>query len=937
MQTTMSLKQLLSGWVDDSFDDVTIHHLSTHSGQLEAGSLWLATRGVQGKHALDYEPNVQPAAIAYEPPYDNPPAGAIAVPNLSALVSELAARFYGEPNKALCLVGVTGTDGKSSLVHLLSQALNGGMIGTIGYGQLHDLQATSHTTPEALVVQQWLAKFRDLGVAHVAMEVSSHALSQHRVAALDFSIGIFTNLSRDHLDYHKDMEDYFRAKALLFQKPLRAAVINLDDDYGRRLLDEGLIHPQSALVTVSASGKAAPETMSNGVAQHLYAENIEFLPDGIAFTLSRMVAGQTERVAVQSALLARFNVQNLLNVAAVLSALGWELAKIQSALAGLKPVRGRAQKIALKNGASAVIDYAHTPAALENILQGIRPHVRGKLYCVFGCGGDRDRGKRPLMAAAAKRFADVVVITDDNPRTEDAAQIVADVRAGAVDATVIQPRASAIAWAYQRLQAGDALVIAGKGHEDYQIIGTRKLHFSDVEMIEALEQPFAKALCARQVAQICGGEVIGDETVEIQSFTTDSRQAGVGVAFIALRGERFDGADFVADVATKGAVAAIVTQKQAIDLPQIIVSDTKKALWALAQFYRAKAKEKRFVALTGSNGKTSTKEMLARILAVHAPTLATKGNLNNDLGVPLTLLNLNDEQQFAVIEMGANHEGEIAPLAALVAPDVALVTNVSGAHLAGFGGLEGVLRAKTEIYEHSTGAIVLNADSEYFAPWTKRFATRPSFSFGTQDADVKVENLSATGQSFALHFGSKRFVVDWQLLGTHNQMNAAAACACGLALGLAPEKMVAALQNLRLEQSRLTPYRLGVHQLMDDTYNANPASFQAGIAVLSALSGKKVVFAGAMAELGAEADALHQAVGKYAQDCGIDVFHYVAHPNVNADAYAQGFAGAVKHANHDEAQSALLAYLTSDEPVAILVKGSRSAAMERILSSLTLK
>ncbi|MDO4435178.1 MAG: UDP-N-acetylmuramoyl-L-alanyl-D-glutamate--2,6-diaminopimelate ligase [Cardiobacteriaceae bacterium] len=947
MNQPMTLSSLLAGIIDiPPSADALITGIQSHSGQLQAGDLWLAMRGVQGKHGLDYQPTHRPAAILYESPYENPPESAIAVPNLSALASQIAGRFYGEPSKALCVVGVTGTDGKSSLVHLLSQALDGAMIGTIGYGKLDNLKPASHTTPEALVVQKLLSEFQAQGISQVAMEVSSHALCQHRVADVDMSIGVFTNLSRDHLDYHKDMEEYFLAKALLFQKPLRAAVVNIDDAYGQRLIAEKRLHPQSALVTVSSEGKEAIDESSI----HLSASHIEFLPEGLRFDLAITRDGKTENCTIQSALLARFNVHNLMNVAAVLSSLGVGLHDIQSILGRLKPVRGRAQKLALKDGSSAVIDYAHTPAALENILQGIRPHVRGKLYVVFGCGGDRDKGKRPLMAEAAKRFADVVVMTDDNPRTENPEAILQDMQVGAPDATIIRPRASALAWVYQQLQAGDVVVVAGKGHEDYQIIGKEKHHYSDVEMIEALEKPFAKALSASEVAQIVGGYVVGDSQVSIQAFTTDSRQAKEGMAFIALRGERFDGADFVEQVYQAGAAAALVHEAQsALSLPQIVVEDTKQALWSLARFYRAKAKDKRFVALTGSNGKTSTKEMLAKILSANQETLATRGNLNNDLGVPLTLLNLNDTQHFAVIEMGANHQCEIAPLAELVRPDVALITNVSAAHIEGFGGLSGVLAAKTELFEYSTGTIVLNQNSLGYDEWAKRFEKRPQIHVSSSPtvssdegrmADVRVEALNAEGSHFALFFGTKRFEVRWQLLGKHNLANAAAACACGLALGLSPEMMTEALQQLRLEQSRLTPYVLGQHQLFDDTYNANPASFYAAFEVLSALREqgfKPIVFAGAMAELGEESEALHEAVASYAKDVGVAAFHYVRHARVSTEGYARGFPDAIMHTDHASAQSALQDYLAGSEPVVILVKGSRSAAMELVLSSLNIK
>ena len=476
MNPPKKLNDLLKG-LTAATADRDIAAIATDSRALTPQTLWLAARGIS-HHALDfYNPELHPAAIAYEPPYENPPAGASACEQLGAHLGEIAARFYDHPARALKLIGVTGTDGKSSLVHFLAQATGGAMLGTIGYGKLDALEPASHTTPDPLRVQQYLARFRDAGIETVAMEVSSHALAQGRVAAVEYHIGVFTNLSRDHLDYHRDMEDYFLAKASLFARPLPVAVINIDDAHGRRLLDENRVHPKTRVIAVSSQNHAHPRA-----ALTLRARDIVLSPDGIAYTLET----EAEQVAIQSGLLARFNVDNLLNTAACLLALGTPFAAIPAKLAALHGVPGRAERIGLGNGAAAIIDYAHTPAALANILQGVRAHVPGKLWCIYGCGGDRDRGKRPLMAQAAEQYADAVVITDDNPRTENPADIIADSLRGMghrEKAWIKRPREEAIRFVLPQLEAGDAVVIAGKGHEDYQILGTTKHHYSDQETV----------------------------------------------------------------------------------------------------------------------------------------------------------------------------------------------------------------------------------------------------------------------------------------------------------------------------------------------------------------------------------------------------------------------------------------------------------------------
>ncbi|SPU54412.1 UDP-N-acetylmuramoyl-L-alanyl-D-glutamate--2,6-diaminopimelate ligase [Brevundimonas vesicularis] len=294
-----------------------------------------------------------------------------------------------------------------------------------------------------------------------------------------FDTAVFSNLSRDHLDYHQDMEDYFLAKAQLFARPIRHALINTDDAYGRRLIEERRIHPQAEIWSLSAEGRPL------SAAHHqLSAQDVRLNAEGLAFTLHYKEQSQ----AVQSRLLARFNVANLLNVAACLLSGGQDLAQTAVVLARLQGVPGRVEKIDLGEGRAAIVDYAHTAGAIESVLQGIRPHVQGKLSLIFGCGGDRDAGKRPLMAAAAERFADTVIVTDDNPRSEDPQAIIADIMQGfeaPEKVQIIQPREAAIRTALEQLQAGDTLLIAGKGHENYQIIGTSAYEYSDQAVIRA--------------------------------------------------------------------------------------------------------------------------------------------------------------------------------------------------------------------------------------------------------------------------------------------------------------------------------------------------------------------------------------------------------------------------------------------------------------------
>ncbi|HEY0332610.1 MAG TPA: UDP-N-acetylmuramoyl-L-alanyl-D-glutamate--2,6-diaminopimelate ligase [Stenotrophomonas sp.] len=473
--------------------DVEITGLVLDSRDVREGNAFVAIAGF-GAHGLGFVEQARAAgasAILFEPPApaDLPaPAEAIAVPGLRARMGTMADRFHGHPSQTMAMVGVTGTNGKTSTVQLLAQAwkllgVESGSIGTLGVGLYGAVVPTGFTTPLVLQMHELLAQLRDAGAQAVAMEVSSHALDQGRVDAVHYDVAVFTNLTRDHLDYHGDMARYGAAKARLFSRQgLKAAVVNLDDPFGRELfaaLGEGI-----ARVGVSSRGQAAAR---------LRAEALRLDDHGISFDL--VVDGNAW--PVRSPLLGRFNVDNLLAVAGALFAQGREPAQVAGVLSRLQPIRGRMNRL---GGAGrlplVVIDYAHTPDALEQALDSLRGHVHGRLACVFGCGGERDRGKRPQMAAIAERLADAVTVTDDNPRNEDGDVIVADIMAGfehPAAVTVQRDRAAAIEAAIGQSRPGDIVLIAGKGHEPYQEVSGVRHAFDDTEV--------AAGVLARQPAR----------------------------------------------------------------------------------------------------------------------------------------------------------------------------------------------------------------------------------------------------------------------------------------------------------------------------------------------------------------------------------------------------------------------------------------------------
>jgi len=480
MKRAMSLSNLLPDAAVPR--DLVVRGLVQDSRMVGPGDAFIAIGGF-GAHGLGFVEQARAAgasAVLFEPPAPDGiavPEDAIAVPGLGKRLGEMADRFHARPSRQLSTVGVTGTNGKTSTVQMLSQAwhlrgLRCASIGTLGAGLHGQLRTTGFTTPLVLQVHALLAQFRDAGAKAVAMEVSSHALDQGRVDGVHFDVAVFTNLTRDHLDYHGDMEHYGQAKAQLFAWPeLKAAVVNLDDPFGHGLLAS--VAANVARIGLSSRGDPAARVSASRL--HLDAS-------GIRFELG--VDGQA--YAVDSALLGRFNVDNLLAVAGALHALGEAPADIARTLSRLQPIHGRMNRLGGENGAPlVVVDYAHTPDALEQALANLREHAKARLVCVFGCGGERDVGKRSQMAASAERLADVVIVTDDNPRGEDGDRIVADILAGfsRPDAVLVQrDRAQAIARAIAEAGPGDIVLVAGKGHEAYQEVAGVRHPFDDTAM-----------------------------------------------------------------------------------------------------------------------------------------------------------------------------------------------------------------------------------------------------------------------------------------------------------------------------------------------------------------------------------------------------------------------------------------------------------------------
>ena len=899
---------------------------------------------------------------------------------LKAATGDLAAGFYGDASARMDVLAVTGTNGKTSTAWWLAQALSYlsraparpcAMVGTLGMGLppapgAQGLQAvvpTGLTTPDPVQLQRAFRDFQRQGVLACAVEASSIGLQEHRLSGTHVRTALFTNFTQDHLDYHGSMANYWQAKRALFAWPgLRSAVINIDDAQG------------AALASELAGGMLDLWTVSTRQPARIQAVDIHYTRRGLRFT----VVEGNERQVLATSQIGHYNVSNLIGVLAGMRTLGVPLEAAVAACSALSSVPGRMECLEAKGAPLVAVDYAHTPDALEKALQALRPLAAqrgGKLWCVFGCGGDRDPLKRPLMGAVAQREADRVMLTSDNPRTESPLAIVAQIQSGitafeSVDSCL--DRAQAIVWAVKGAEAADVVLVAGKGHEDYQDIAGAKLPFSDathvrLALADRQAQRPAAALggaesgpamfnLAQALQWLPGSGWVGDqpETVWAHRVHTDTRTVTRGDLFVALKGDKFDANDMLAQARAAGAIAAISHSADALrqaGLPGLVVADTRVALGQLARAWREQFSLP-LIAVTGSNGKTTVTQMLASILRAYRgdSSLATQGNLNNDIGVPLTLLRLRASHRIAVLELGMNHPGEIAYLADLVRPTVALVNNAQREHLEFMETVQAVARENGSVLSAlgPQGTAVFPHGDDYSSVWRELAADRPVMMFAEAGQAPLPQAWAANGVSGQAQWREGVWQVQAQtpagalsfklnIAGRHNLLNALAACSCALAAGVPLVAVAAGLERFAPVKGRSRTLQVPVQHrqqgpnltVVDDTYNANPDSVRAAIDVLAELPAPRLLVLGDMGEVGDQGPRFHAEAGTYARERGVEMLFTLGE---QSQAAAQAHGQASHFGRIDDLNAAVQARLP--HLGSMLVKGSRFMKMERVVQAL---
>jgi murE/murF fusion protein len=930
--------------------DRDITGIAYDSRRVMPGNLFVAVRGVRddGHKFVDMAIDRGAAAVVFEQDCClSPRATRIKVRDARRTMALAADAFYNHPSQKLKVVGITGTNGKTTTAFMVKTILEAaniktGLLGTVQYEIGTRIIPAARTTPESVEIQNMFRQMLDIGLGGVAMEVSSHALDQHRVAGVDFDVAVFTNLTQDHLDYHHTMEEYFEAKAKLFGmlgsiRKAGRAVVNADDEYGRRLV--GRLGGDHAVVTYGVLGDAA-----------IQALDVRVSADGTYFVV-RTPRGSRP---IHLPLVGHYNVSNALAAIGAGLALELDLGLIEHALANMHPVRGRLESVPVRSGFHVFVDYAHTEDALRNVLKTVHDLTKGRLITVFGCGGDRDKGKRAPMGRAAAELADFAILTSDNPRTEDPREILRQVEAGfpakAKDRyLVIEDRREAIERALDMAQPGDTVLIAGKGHETYQEFANTVVPFNDRQVVEEWTTRW-KTMRIGQLAAFCGAKLLrGDPSKPVARISTDTRTVGRGDGFIALRGERFDGHQFLNEAAERGASAAVVANPtiSAINSPSVAllqVSDTLTALHKLATSYRRLMPPAvRVVAISGANGKTTTKEMIAAVLSQKFRVVKTPANNNNHIGVPQTVIALAEERgDFGVIELGSNHPGEMRVLAEIVQPDVCVVTNIGPAHVEFFGDEAGVAKEEGTPLEFlprdGQSYAVLNADDPWFNELRAR--TRATIvTVGIENfADIRASDIKINGDvKFRLNIAKKRddVIVRLKTPARCQIYNALQAAAVGYMQGMDLDEIREGLESVEYPKLRMELKEVGGVRFINDCYNANPSSMRAALQTLREMpgEGRKVAVLGDMLELGAQTQQAHFDIGVAVANSGLSALVTVGQA---AKWIAEGAATAgmelgrvVPVLSVTEAAEALCSL--AGEGDVVLLKASRRVALEKIL------
>lgn len=802
-------------------------------------------------------------------------------------MSVIAQNYYAYPADALKLIAITGTNGKTTIASLVMQLLlskgkSVAMIGSVGIyinGKEYISDRKTPTTPDALELQEIFFAIKSESVEFVVMEVSSHAIALSRVFGLKFDVCAFTNLTQDHLDFHKDMEDYGNTKRRLFTEFIHdqsIAVLNIDDPFGKDIYEN--LNQKKIAISVN-------ENNLNNIATYYLAQDIVFDINRSHFSLIRNLNERYE-ISLSSRLIGDFNIQNLLTALAINDCLMGNLSmnlidqqKISSEnVLSLVSAKGRIESVDNSQNLGIFIDYAHTPDAIENVLKNLNLCKKQRIITLIGAGGNRDKGKRPKMAESAIKYSDFVIFCDDNPRDEVPAQIIRDMiqHLHKDDHFIIcRDRKIAIKTALTIAKAQDIILIAGKGHETYQEIKGIKYPFDEKEIICSLLEEVKNPLISENSLAVeidilnfenwFGITLDDHELLDFQSvntISTDSRNVDQQTLFVALKGEKYDGASFIKKIKDYEKVWCLINESYSDEFSSkrvLRVSDTIDAYGFIAGKLLSMFRVKK-IALTGSTGKTTTKEFIKNILEERYQVLTNIANENNLIGVPKTILNIKPNDDVVLLEMGTNQFGEIERMAKIVKPHIGMIINIGPSHLEFLINEEGVFKEKSSLFDYCQDAIIFPEDDPKFRNIKNKcmmytLGTNPRSSFFINQ--IKSDEYQLT---FSLN--DDVFKISDNVL--FKVTNASYAIIIGRLMGLDNVEIQRGLLKKQEISYRMKIIETSEHTLLVDCYNANPVSMSAAIDYWMSYLPEKVHYAilGDMLELGDQSEFYHHKINE---------------------------------------------------------------------------
>jgi MurE/MurF fusion protein len=785
------------------------------------------------------------------------------------------------------LVAVTGTNGKSSIVNFYLQILRlnkikAASIGTLGVDMDGSKKKVSNTTLNPIELSLYLKRIKKKKIENVILEASSHGLKQHRLDGLKFKIGIFTNLSHDHLDYHKNFKDYLKSKLYLFEKLLekKSTVITDFQIQQYKKIKDITLKKKLILKTISTNKKGNLEILSHKYFLDKQSIKIRYKDKTYKFNTN---------------LIGKIQIKNILMAMIASEKSGLSFKRIVNKIHSVKPVNGRLEKVGVvKNNSKVILDYAHTPDALRICLENLKKQFKDKkISIVFGCGGNRDQSKRSIMGKIANTLCDRVYLTDDNPRHENPKKIRSEIKKKINKSKLyeVPNRSKAIEKAIFNLETGDILLVAGKGHENIQDFGKIKKLFSDrkeiLKNIKKKNKNLSKDFKLNILNEINSSNNISLKT-KIRNGSFNSKEIKKGDVFFAIKGKNKNGNEFVQEAFKKGASLGVVSKlKKTPKL--IVVDDTLKFLTKVSTRIRNNTSSK-IIAITGSCGKTSLKELVGKTLNKISKTTYSPRSFNNKLGVPLSLFNLKQNDEFGIFEIGMDKKGEIDNLSKIIKPDVGVITNISYAHAKNFQNIKQIARAKSEIIRNikNGGSLVLNADDKFYN-FHKKIAKRNklkvySFSLKKKSAEVSLNFIKKEKSKYKIYININNSKFHFYINSNfENKIQNILATLTILSIFKNVEKIDKNIfYNHKTPDGRGDISKINIYKkffyLIDESYNSNPLSLRSALKNFDTMKlnhSKKHLILGDMLELGKHSKRLHKEISKIINNTSINTVNVI--------------------------------------------------------------